>query len=495
MLNMKKKDFIEQEILAMILTGVIGPGEKLPSIRKVSKKYNISSSPVVDAYNHLIEQQIVESRPNSGIYVRKYNADSTDRDDNSLAVAAAMQRQLRLNTSDHYTPIDEFISGYSQIAESADNDLEYYFGTTATSSKLYPEIDFNTLIARSFQNTESGGNFQVVLRDSLRLRKNVARWMNHCQCKNSVADISIVRSISEGVTLGIRVCAEPGDLIAVESPGHAGFYFSAKYLNCQVLPVPSHPQNGLDVAAFEKQLKQGIHPKCIVLSATFSNPTGASMSDADKEKLTLLCARYGIPIVEDDALGELYFSSTRPRPLKSFDNDNVIYVSGFGKCINPETRLGYVLAGRYTEKFLFYKHLSTAYAHPKIQEGLAHFLESNGAESYLQFFRKCLKTNIEQYRDAILRSFPNGTRVEMPMGSPYLWVTLPQGLSATELAEKARGLKMTIAPSHLFNAPKEMRSCFRFNCLALVPSDESLMAVNRLGMLATDIIEKRFRYI
>ncbi len=487
---MKKTNLIEEDILTLILTGAMEPGEKLPSIRSQAKRYNVSLSPVTDAYTSLVAKGFIESRPQSGFFVCNKQPEQSENMD-PLGAIINQHRQLSHNVSERYGLIDDFISGYSQIIINTNHAVDYCFGTTSTSSRLYPELDFNMCLSQSFRNVKNGGNFQVMLHDSLRLKKNIVRWMSQCKCKTNIDDISIVRSVTEGLMLGIRACVNPGELVAIEAPGHAGFYFAAKFFNCRILPVPSNTVTGLDVDFFAKQLDQGLRPKCLILSASFSNPTGASMSDEDKERLVHLCADHDIPIIEDDILGELYFTDQRPRPLKSFDNENVIYISGFGKCISPETRMAYVAAGRYKEQFAFHKHLTTAYVHLKLQDGMAEFLENGMAEKYVHFFRKCLKMNLDRYREAILNTFPKGTSVELPKGGPYLWVSLPGGINSARFGEKARNRGITIAPSHLFNAPADMNRCFRFNCAAIVPSDESLHAVKELGALASSLYKPK----
>lgn len=480
---MSKTTNIKQDIIDMIRLGVISPGEKMPSIRSLAKKYGVSITPVNDAYNALIAMGLVESRPQSGYYVTS----SVEK----LQEILDLRLHVGLNKSEHYSMVDDFLSGYSEIALNSNNDIRFSFGSTSASSLLYPEMHFNNSLLQAIRTSDTGGNYQVRLHDELNFKKNIMKWMLPCQCKNSIEDISVVRSVSEGVMLGIRACSDSDSLIAIESPGHVGFYFIAKFLGREILSVPSHPVTGLDVDAFEGYLRQGIRPGCLVLSSTFSNPTGASMPDGNKLRLTQLCAMYSVPIIEDDILGELYFTKNRPRPLKSFDNDNVIYISGFGKCLNPTARMGYVSAGKFKDEFAFQKHLSTAYVYPFLQHAMSDFLESGLAYRDVNFFRKWLKRTLDTYRTTILEYFPAGTEVTAPSGGPYLWVTLPDGISANDLCDAAKKVGITIAPGRLFNTRQELDNCFRFNCVALSFGSDALDAVKKLGGLAHEMRKSR----
>ena len=477
---MSKTDEIRNEIIEMIRLGIIGPGEKLPSIRKTAKKYDVSITPVSDAYNALVSQQLVESRPQSGYFVTSSI--------NKLQELLDLQLHVGLNKSEHYSMVDDFFSGYSEIAFNVNNDIKYSFGSTSATSSIYPEINFNSCLAECVYELKDAGNRQVKLHDELSLKKSIMKWMQPCYCKQTIDDISVVRSVTEGVMLAVRACSSRGGLVAIEAPGHVGFYFIAKYLEREVLSVPSNPETGIDVDIFESYLRQGIKPSCLILSSVLSNPTGADMPEENKKRLVKLCDDFSVPIIEDDILGELYFTEPRPRPLKSYDSENVIYVSGFGKCLTPTIRLAYVSPGKYKSSFAFYKHISTSYTYPPIQHAMSEYLDRGTAYKDLSFFKKWLKTCVLSYRDEILLSFPIGTKVNVPKGGPYLWVTLPEGCSANELCEMAKRIGITIAPSHLFNAKETMSNSFRLNCAALPIDADSINAVKKLGSLACSLV-------
>jgi len=478
---MNKTDEIRNEIIEMIRLGIIGPGEKLPSIRKTAKKYDVSITPVSDAYNSLVAQQLVESRPQSGYYV-------TASIEN-LQKLLDLQLHVGLNKSEHYSMVDDFFAGYSEIAFNVNNDIRFSFGSTSATSSIYPEMNFNACLSECVHELRDLGNRQVKLHDELPLKKSIMKWMQSCSCKQTIDDISIVRSVTEGVMLAVRACSSRGGLIAIEAPGHVGFYFIAKYLEREVLSVPSDPKFGIDIDVFESYLRQGIKPTCLVLSSAFSNPTGAVMPEENKKKLISLCNEFSVAIIEDDILGELYFSDSRPKPLKSYDSENVIYISGFGKCLTPMNRLAYVSPGKFKSSFAFYKHISTSYTYPPIQLAMSEYLDKGTAYKDIAFFRKRLKTCVFSYRDEIIKSFPHDTVVNEPKGGPYLWVTLPAGCSANVLCDMAKRIGITIAPSHLFNAKESMSNSFRLNCAALPFDNDALEAVKKLGSLAHSLLK------
>ena len=164
---MSKTNQIKDEIVEMIRLGIIGPGEKMPSIRSMAKKYGVSITPVTDAYNSLVSLQLVESRPQSGYYVTS----SID----TLKSELDLQLHVGLNKSEHYSMVDDFFSGYSEIAFNANNDICFSFGSTSATSSVYPEMNFNSCLADYVQKLRGGYNPQVKLHDELSLKKAVLK--------------------------------------------------------------------------------------------------------------------------------------------------------------------------------------------------------------------------------------------------------------------------------------------------------------------------------
>ena len=211
------------------------------------------------------------------------------------------------------------------------------------------------------------------------------------------------------------------------------------------------------------------------------------MPDESKRRLTDLCARYAVPIIEDDIMGDLHYGKTRPMPLKSFDRENVLYISGFGKSLSPMFRVGYVSAGKFSERFAFYKHLMVAYTLYPVQIGMAEFLRQGNAHEYVRLLRRRLSLLNENYREMISHYFPDGTTVSNPKGGLYLWVTLPRNVDSDLLSNLAENYGISISPSRFFGAPASMKSAFRINIAAVPWSDEVCAALKTLGQLARSL--------
>lgn len=472
---MKKKQQIEADIKSLIEKGVLSPGDRLPSVRELSQRYGVSITPVNDAYSELIDSGWVESRPRSGYYVAVPPVNSE---------LEQVHRRQYLNTAERYRLIDDFIAGYSSVAFNARNNISVPFGATAASTSIYPCEDFNLYHANVLRRLSFQGNFQTMAHDRIELKREIVKWSAGREFLGAPESVSLTRGVTDGIMLSLRACASPGSCIAVEAPGHAGFYFIARFFDYRIAAVPSDPKTGLDVGRFEKQLENGLRPACLILCSNFSNPTGALMPPENKQRLALLCAKHGVPIIEDDICGDLYFSDERPMPIKYYDPENVIYVSGFGKSLNPDVRLGYISGGKYSDSIAFYKHLTVSYVQLSVQLAYAEYLRSGPALKALSFRRRRFQEILTSCSRLISDCFPDGTAADVPAGGIYLWVTLPKGCNSERLSQFAGEHGISIAPGHLFNAPEKMNSCFRINCAAAPWDAKAEEAVIRLGAIA-----------
>ena len=60
---------LKERVVAMLLDGVIKPGEALPSVRQVAAEYQLNPITVSRAYQELVDDQLVEKRRGLGMYV------------------------------------------------------------------------------------------------------------------------------------------------------------------------------------------------------------------------------------------------------------------------------------------------------------------------------------------------------------------------------------------------------------------------------------------
>src|SRR5436190_12523111 len=127
------------------------------------------------------------------------------------------------------------------------------------------------------------------------LRVQLARRMSESGCDVSPEDIVVTSGCQEAVVLCLRACAQPGDVIAVESPTYYGTLQAIESLGMKALEVPTHPREGVSLEALELALERHRVRACLFVP-TYHNPLGACMSDDNKRRLVRLLAEHEVPL-------------------------------------------------------------------------------------------------------------------------------------------------------------------------------------------------------
>jgi DNA-binding transcriptional MocR family regulator len=258
--------------------------------------------------------------------------------------------------------------------------------------------------------------------------------------------------------------AKPGDTIAVESPVFYGFLQILESLGMKALEIPTHPRDGISLDALEVAIRTHSIKACLLIPS-FSNPLGSCMPEANRRQLVEMLTRVQIPLIEDDAFGELYFGDHRPKPAKAFDTEGIVLLcSSFSKDLAPGYRVGWTAPGRFKRQVELLKHSSTI-ANPTLpQLAIAEFLQNGGYDHHLRQLRKASAAQVQRVSQAIAQFFPKGTKVTRPTGGFLLWVELPQSVDSLQLYRQALQQKISIVPGPIFSTTQQYQHCIRLNC-------------------------------
>ena len=462
-----------QELESQILAGTFPVGTRVPSIRETSLKRGISFSTVVQAYQLLENRGVLEARPQSGYYVALRPRLGTPEPDYS---------------SDHSDPAEVSIDAVSVSLIRDTLKLDYaQFGAAMPDPALLPTARLNRLLIDCARGEESSISVGGSPAGREELRIQIAQRAFGFGSDLSPDDIIITAGCTEAVCLSLQATCVPGDLVAVESPTYFGILLALQAQHLRVLEIPSHPRTGMSLDALRFAVEN--HPvKAVVAMSSFSNPSGSLMSDGDKAEMVGFLAARGIPLIEDDINGELYFAEPRPRVTKSFDRTgNVLLCSSFSKDISPGYRTGWVAAGRHFDAVLRLK-MSLNIRSPALpQLAIARFLESGGYEHHLRAIRRAYARKVDLLARSVAANFPAGTRITEPQGGFVLWVQLPGRLDSMRLYREALKSFITIAPGYIFSPSRKFDDFVRLNAASW--SDGTEVDVARLGKLVARLLD------
>jgi DNA-binding transcriptional MocR family regulator len=424
---------LSQEIERKILRGAYHPGEKLPSIRALHRRLNLSISTVYKAFIELEAMGLIEARPKSGYYV--------------APVALGRIRAPDFNTSGRPPQKVQLSSMINSVVWALNNPNLLPLGSTVVDAALLP-----TKKLAGFMKGISGKKMMALLNYSFsegesELRRLISLRAIGVSRELSAEDVIITNGCTEAVSLAIHATTRPGDIIAIETPTNFSFLQLLKELGRKVLEVPTDPREGVDPDELHKCLRRSTITAGLFMP-NFHNPSGALMPDEKKEAVIDLLNRYDIPVIEDDISAELYFEGQRPKPLKFFDRkDLVLTCSSFSKTLAPGLRTGWIVPGpRFKAKIQRLK-AGTSIANSTLDQHLiSSFLSSGAYDRHLRSLRSSLKQQAIKTVLAVQKHFPPDTRMVLPRGGSLLWIQLASEIDGVDLYRRALDHNISIIP-------------------------------------------------
>jgi DNA-binding transcriptional MocR family regulator len=397
-----KYNEVAERIEALIETNVLKVGDKLLSVRALSKEQGISLSTAFQAYYLLESKGYIEARPQSGYYVKYSPGNILGLPKKSVIPDEAVP-----------VSINEMINSVYQDLRSP---TIINLSLAAPAASLLPTAKLNkTLMHVVRESPTSCLHYEHVQGNEL-LRKQIARLAFNWSGTFDEDDIVVTAGAVEGLSLCIRAVTKPGDAIAIESPTYHAIFQMMESYGLKVVEVPTDPVIGADLDYLEKAIKRFDIKACLFVS-NFSSPLGSCMPDENKKRLVEMLSKKEIPLIEDDIYGELYFGKTRPKTCKTFDKKGlVLQCSSVSKSLAPGYRIGWVIPGKFKSQVIQLKRMQTVSTNTLTQAVVANFLSNGRFELHLRHLRKALHTQSLRYLQAISEYFPEDTRVTRPQG-------------------------------------------------------------------------------
>lgn len=314
MTNLLLYQRIAQQLADDIRRGVYQPGERVPSVRKMSAQLNVSHATVLQAYANLEDQGLIRARPQSGYYVHQTPALTAQTPD-----IARVERPGLVTRA----------SIIQQVLTEARRDGVFPFGAAVPHVDYLPVRALHQQIAK-VTRFHSPRAFSYMFSPGFEpLRRQIAIRMRDAGVLVDPREVIVTHGCVDALQMSLRVLTRPGDLIAAESPTYYGLLQLADLLGLKVIEIPSDPSTGISLEALQLAANQW-SIKALVLTARLSNPLGGTVPEERQKQLLRLASDFDIQIVEDDIYGELMFEQGKTKALKAFDRlDRVIYCSSF----------------------------------------------------------------------------------------------------------------------------------------------------------------------
>ena len=443
-------------------------GDKLPSVRQLSKDQNVSMSTAFQAYYYLESKGLIEARPKSGYYVR-YNPSMTIKTPSTRIPEIPLRKDQPL------------LQLLAEVYKSLDKEDLVWLSLAAPDPAYLPVAKLNKRMkyAISHHNCTRYAEIQGIKRLRTQIAKLAFNWGGIYQPD----DIVVTAGCMEAIIMCLQTITQPGDAVAIQSPTYFGIFMALESLGLTAIEVKTDAETGIDIPSLEKTLDAYPEIKACLFVSNFNNPLGSLMSDTQKKELVKMLNKREVALIEDDIYGELYFGSARPRTCKSFDTTgNVMYCSSLSKSLAPGARIGWIIPGRWKNQVIEQKLVHTISTNTAAQEGMAHFLEKGRCELHMKRLRKELYLNYFRYLKVITDHFPSDIRISRPKGGFVLWLELDKNIDAYQLYSKALESGISIAPGQLFSKQGNYRNFIRLSFAAPL-NKKTIWGIEWLGKL------------
>mmetsp|Transcript_6189 Transcript_6189/g.10809 ORF Transcript_6189/g.10809 Transcript_6189/m.10809 type:complete len:362 (+) Transcript_6189:106-1191(+) len=259
---------------------------------------------------------------------------------------------------------------------------------------------------------------------------------------------------SMGTDLAARALAEHGDTVVSEAPTYYLAHTMFRNRGLRLLEVPIQ-EDGMDLDALEKLCEtEGGKVKLVYTVPVHHNPTGITMSNAKRERLLTLAAKYDFKVIADEAYQLLNFEPTGVVPLYYHDkpeDPRVVSVGTFSKLIGPGTKVGWVQAHPSLLKPMVSMGFIDSGNNPVIMASgmLLDFIRSGNLAKHIDFASSALKKKCELLCTELKKA---GLEPNAPKGGYFVWV------KAKGKTTGRSGKGMSLNPPDAF--ADYMRLCF-----------------------------------
>lgn len=429
---------IQNQLIRAIAQQQLKTGSKLPSVRQMAKALEVSTFTVLEAYQALVSQGLLQARSGSGYYLAQQNPGNPGLAFNppSLSVDTL--------SANLYT-------GISTTLPVGAGWLPAEWYDTAMLAEALRDCARNTPLRLRGYGNPLGLNL---------LRQLLAQQLSSDLFPVSSEQIILTHGASHAFDLILRSLCQPGDTVLLEEPCYSNLIALVRQHACQIITVPRH-QDGLDLAELARVA--ALHqPKLMVVNTVLQNPLGTCLSPAQAHRLLSLAEQFNFLILEDDIYRDLC-----PRhevSLAALDGlKRVLRVGSFSKALSPGLRVGSICASEQHVSHLLKIKMLTGLTTSEINERVVyHALSHKHYRRHLERLRRQLATamegSIEQLRSSGLRL------LAQPSGGMFVCAGWPGSLeNARTIAELALDKQISLAPNQFFCLGDSAYPWFRFN--------------------------------
>lgn len=441
---------LAQQIAQKIYSGELIVGQKLSSLRQFAELQSISLNTAKSCYELLEAQGLIYVKEKSGYFVQSQQK----------------AQQIAVPNHPDFTSRPREISNLDlqiQIHEASANNRMIHLGSIQLSPNFVPVEALRRSIQRALKHCKPEDFLYNNRQGHPQLREALSAHWAEDGFYIAKDDIYISNGCMPALSIMVQNVSHEGDSIIVPTPNYNGQLQLLALLNRKIFEIPANT-DGFDLERLE-QAMQNSGAKVCLLTANFQNPLGFCLTNAEKEKIAQLAAKYQCYVIEDDIYAECSFNAKRPLPIKYWDQEGyVIYCSSISKSLSPAYRVGWFCLPPRLQHLHAKLMLQNVSVNTPLQLGLADLIFSRAYRQHLTELRPKLMAQVEQYRQFIHAAFYDvDIRLNQPQGSYALWLQFPEQVDSLALYYHAQKHSINIVPGLIFGEDNRYNNCIRLN--------------------------------
>ncbi len=457
-------------IADLIANGTLRSGERLAATRELAGKLGLNRTTVSAAYSLLEESGLIQGHVGRGSFVAR-NVDAHPP-----------------NATDWEAMLPSPETAFTAPAHK----IEISFATSRPAEDDFPLSEFRRLCKQVIDGPDAADILQL---GSPHGYPPLRRYLLENARREGVArsgdELMITNGCQQALDLLARLFAAAGTAaVVIEDPVYHGVLRVFGRAGANLIPVPVD-QAGINVDALEEVIRRE-HPRLLVITPSFQNPTGATLSLERRKRIVSLVRSFGVALIENDIYSELRYRGKALPTLKALDESgNTILLRSYSKVSFPGLRVGWVIAPEpVVARLAEAKQISDLHSDQLSQAVLLRFAESGELERHLERTRIRGAARLEAALRACTAYLPAGATFTRPEGGMNLWIEVPAPLNAERLLTRAQERGVDFLPGRYFSASPPHQRGLRISFGSL--SEEQIRrGIQILGQTATDDLAAR----
>lgn len=402
--------------------GLLPSGTRVPAERNLAEALAISRTTVVAAYNTLRTDGWFESRLGSGTWVCAQRARIAFERTQAEALSRSSLMNLLLADGE---AIDLALGVPMPLAEFAQQMFS-----------VPPDV------ATRFHSERS-----LMPLGLPALREAIAHHYARQGFATTADHIIVTSGAQQGISLITSLFVQRGDTVLVENPAYFGALEAFRLAGARLADLPIGRQH-VDPQLFRDRIAAN-GPRLTYLTATYQNPTGATMPDTARQAIAEFVDAFGSPLIEDNTLGDLTLDRQPPRLIASYSkSSNVLTVGSLSKLFWSGLRIGWVRAAPPLIQQLGRIKSTCDLGAPLITQAIETELLQHTDRA--KTARKVQLTERRKLAIDLLREHLPEWEFSVPSGGLFLWVKLPEA-DSRQFAQYAARCHVSLTPGTLFS--------------------------------------------